>query len=196
MRRLWFRNPSVDNSGVSGFYQFGANNSDAMKARQYFGMGLTGFGLVPGRPDDSMGFGLALTWLNDDPQGATSSSQTSTKKNPLPMRLQPVDVPVVLSDATREGDLLPAGDHLHPHPWHESRNPRGCRRHDAAHRPLLSGQRRAIRSRSPSAVLCKCNNCLTCRSLRVITRIVVARFGLGTGRELYCSQPEGEPLKN
>jgi porin len=38
-----------------------------MLARQYFGAGLTGFGLVPGRPDDSMGFGLAWTWLNRDP---------------------------------------------------------------------------------------------------------------------------------
>ena len=32
-QRLWFRNPDVDSSGVSGFYQFGANNSDALRAR-------------------------------------------------------------------------------------------------------------------------------------------------------------------
>ena len=62
-QRLWFRNPGVDNSGVSGFYQLGANNSDALLARQYAGGGLTAFGLVPRRPDDSFGLGLAWTWL-------------------------------------------------------------------------------------------------------------------------------------
>jgi porin len=66
-QRLWFRRPGVDNSGISGFYQYGANNSNTMFARQFFGCGLTGFGLVPGRPDDSLGCGLAWSWLNDDP---------------------------------------------------------------------------------------------------------------------------------
>ena len=62
-QRLWFRRPGVDNSGVSGFYQFGANNSNALSARDYVGGGLTAFGMVPGRPDDSFGFGLAWTAL-------------------------------------------------------------------------------------------------------------------------------------
>jgi porin len=66
-QRLWFLRPGVDNSGVSGFYQFGANNSNTMLVRQYFGAGLTGFGLVPERPKDSMGCGLAWGWLNTDP---------------------------------------------------------------------------------------------------------------------------------
>lgn len=66
-QRLWFRRPGRDSSGVSGFYQFGANNSNTMLARQFFGTGLTGYGLVPGRPDDSLGFGLAWTWMNRDP---------------------------------------------------------------------------------------------------------------------------------
>jgi porin len=57
----------VDNSGVSGFLQFGANNSNTMLVRQFFGTGLTGFGLVPGRPKDSVGCGLAWGWLNTDP---------------------------------------------------------------------------------------------------------------------------------
>ena len=69
--RLWFRHPGVDNSGVSGFYQFGANNSNALPARQYVGGGLTAFGLVPGRPDDSFGFGVAQTWLNTTPGAAS-----------------------------------------------------------------------------------------------------------------------------
>jgi porin len=70
-QRLWFRRPGVDNSGVSGFYQFGANNSNALHARQYVGGGLTAFGLVPGRPDDSFGFGLNCTWLT---QGVSSAA--------------------------------------------------------------------------------------------------------------------------
>ena len=31
-QRLWLRNPGVDNSGVSGFYQFGINDSDTLPA--------------------------------------------------------------------------------------------------------------------------------------------------------------------
>jgi porin len=69
-QRLWFRNPGVDNSGVSGFYQFGANNSNALLARAYVGGGLTAFNLVPGRPDDSFGFGLAWTELTTGPNSA------------------------------------------------------------------------------------------------------------------------------
>ena len=85
-QRLWFRNPGQDNSGVSGFYQFGANNSNAMLAREYFGMGVTGFGLVPGRPDDSIGFGLALTWLNTEPQAGHAFFPHVNDNGPLPLR--------------------------------------------------------------------------------------------------------------
>jgi len=69
-QRLWFRRPGVDNSGVSGFYQYGVNNSNALHARQYVGAGLTAFGLVPGRPDDSFGLGLNCTWLTAGDFGA------------------------------------------------------------------------------------------------------------------------------
>ena len=69
-QRLWFRNPGVDNSGVSGFYQFGANDSNALRGRQYVGGGLTAFGLVPQRPDDSFGMGLNCTWLTQGASGA------------------------------------------------------------------------------------------------------------------------------
>jgi porin len=85
-QRLWFRKPGQDNSGVSGFYQFGANNSNAMLARQYFGTGLTGFGLVPGRPDDSMGFGLALTWLNTESFAGHAFFPKFHEGHPLPLR--------------------------------------------------------------------------------------------------------------
>jgi porin len=74
-QRLWFRNPGVDNSGVSGFYQWGTNNTDALLARQYYGGGLTAFGLVPGRPVDSFGAGIAWTALNRAPSLGFRSNQ-------------------------------------------------------------------------------------------------------------------------
>jgi porin len=63
-QRIWYRNPGVDTSGVSLFYQYGANNSDALPMTQFVGGGLTAFGLIPHRNDDSMGLGAALSWLN------------------------------------------------------------------------------------------------------------------------------------
>ena len=65
-QRLWTRHPGIDNSGISGFFQFGINDSDTMPVNKYFGAGLTGFGLVPGRPKDSMGAGIAVSWLNEN----------------------------------------------------------------------------------------------------------------------------------
>ncbi len=53
-------------SSVSAFFQFGANDSVTLPVNQYFGAGLTGFGLVPRRPDDSLGFGVAWSWLNPE----------------------------------------------------------------------------------------------------------------------------------
>lgn len=63
-QRLWRRNAGVDNSGVSGFFQFGVNDSRTMLVNEYFGAGVTGFGLIPDRPVDSIGTGLAWSWLN------------------------------------------------------------------------------------------------------------------------------------
>jgi len=51
-------------ASVSVFYQFGVNNSETLPVNQYFGAGVTGFGLVPRRPSDSVGFGMAWSWLN------------------------------------------------------------------------------------------------------------------------------------
>ncbi|MGC2444899.1 carbohydrate porin [Candidatus Binatus sp.] len=63
-QRLWRQHEGVDNSGVSGFFQFGINDSRTMIANEYFGAGFTGFGLIPQRPVDSIGTGLAWSWLN------------------------------------------------------------------------------------------------------------------------------------
>lgn len=63
-QRLWYRNPGIDNSGISGFYQYGANKSRAMLMTKYVGTGLTAFGLVPCRAEDSFGAGAAFAWVN------------------------------------------------------------------------------------------------------------------------------------
>lgn len=65
-QRVWLRNPGVDNSGITSFFQFGINNSDTMRVNKYVGVGLTGFGLVPGRAKDSVGAGLAVSWPNEN----------------------------------------------------------------------------------------------------------------------------------
>ena len=66
-QRLWVRNPGVDSSGITGFFQFGVNDSDTLPVNEYLGVGLTGFGLIPGRPKDSVGAGVAVSWLNRKP---------------------------------------------------------------------------------------------------------------------------------
>ena len=63
-QRLWFRHPGVDNSGISGFFQGGVNNSRTLPINQYLGAGLTFFGLTPKRLHDSFGCGVAISWLN------------------------------------------------------------------------------------------------------------------------------------
>jgi porin len=64
-QRLWKGEPGGE--GVSGFIQFGVNNSlTTLFATRYFGLGLTAFGLLPGRPGDSFGAGLAWSGLNQN----------------------------------------------------------------------------------------------------------------------------------
>ncbi len=51
-------------SSISGFFQYGINDSETLPMNQSFGFGFTGFGLVPYRPKDSMGAGMSMAWLN------------------------------------------------------------------------------------------------------------------------------------
>jgi carbohydrate-selective porin OprB len=53
-----------DARGVSGFIQLGVNDSRTMIATRYFGLGVTAFGVIPGRPIDSLGAGFAWSRLN------------------------------------------------------------------------------------------------------------------------------------
>ncbi|EHL30890.1 carbohydrate porin [Legionella drancourtii] len=63
-QRLWYRHPGYDISGISGFYQYGINNSRVLPMKQSIGAGLTAFGLVANREADSIGAGFSLAWLN------------------------------------------------------------------------------------------------------------------------------------
>ncbi|MBV8056406.1 MAG: carbohydrate porin [Deltaproteobacteria bacterium] len=74
-QRLWFQHPRIDNSGLSAFYQFGINDSSTMLADKYFGFGITGVGLVPRRSADSIGTGLAWSWLNRPPGSGRRSNE-------------------------------------------------------------------------------------------------------------------------
>lgn len=51
-------------SSISAFFQFGMNTSETLPINQSFGMGITGFGLVPYRAMDSVGAGVSWAWLN------------------------------------------------------------------------------------------------------------------------------------
>ncbi|HEY2811387.1 MAG TPA: carbohydrate porin [Rhabdochlamydiaceae bacterium] len=62
---LWIKESQTANHGnISGFYQFGWNNSRTLPMNLFFGMGLSGFALIPKRPNDSFGMGLAWSRLN------------------------------------------------------------------------------------------------------------------------------------
>jgi porin len=67
-QRLYYENPTLNNHGVSSWAQFGATNSDIVATHRYFGFGLTYFGLIPGRGDDSCGFGLAYGVMTTNPE--------------------------------------------------------------------------------------------------------------------------------
>jgi porin len=64
-QRVAYRiNPSVKNSSISVFYQVGANSSQTLPMTQYYGAGVTAFGLIGSREDDSIGMGVGVTRLN------------------------------------------------------------------------------------------------------------------------------------
>lgn len=57
-------NASVPNSSVSMFFQAGANSSQTLPIRQYYGGGITGYGLIGSRSLDSIGVGVGVSRLN------------------------------------------------------------------------------------------------------------------------------------
>lgn len=61
-QRVWFRNPGVDASGISIFWQLGYNHAKTLPMNRSAGLGFTAFALT--RPKDSFGFGTAWAKLN------------------------------------------------------------------------------------------------------------------------------------
>jgi porin len=57
-------NSSLPKSSISVFYQVGANASQTLPIRQYYSAGVTGFGLIGSRAQDSMGMGVGLSRMN------------------------------------------------------------------------------------------------------------------------------------
>ena len=57
-------NPRVPSSAITTFYQVAANSSLTLPIQQYFGGGMTAFGLIGNRDRDSMGFGAFVSRLN------------------------------------------------------------------------------------------------------------------------------------
>lgn len=62
---LWVKESHTTNKGnISGFVQFGWNNSKTLPMNLFAGAGLTAFALVQTRPNDSFGIGAAWSRLN------------------------------------------------------------------------------------------------------------------------------------
>jgi porin len=70
--RLWTLNEHDGAGAIIGFLQYGINNSKTMLVNQFVGGGLTGFGLIPHRPKDSVGLGIAVSWLNNPPRSSNN----------------------------------------------------------------------------------------------------------------------------
>jgi porin len=62
---LWIKKVADENKGnISGFFQFGWNNSRTLDMNLFAGGGLTAFALIEKRPNDSFGVGVAWSRLN------------------------------------------------------------------------------------------------------------------------------------
>ncbi len=64
-KALWIKDSDTISKGnLSGFFQFGWNNSRTLNMNLFFGGGLTAFALIPKRPNDSFGMGVSWSRLN------------------------------------------------------------------------------------------------------------------------------------
>jgi porin len=92
-QRLWYQHPGKDTSGVIGFLQYGYTGDRAAEVNEYIGGGLTAVALVPRRPADSMGIGVAWSRLNRGPfAGAfffpdVTSTSTALRKSEFMMQV-------------------------------------------------------------------------------------------------------------
>ena len=88
-QRLWYRHPGKDPSGVTVFAQYGRTPSTSTIATSAVNGGLTALGLIPGRPGDSFGVGVAWAGLNTIPGAGAAlfpnvpSASTSLRSHEL-----------------------------------------------------------------------------------------------------------------
>jgi porin len=62
---LWIKDPkSASKGNLSGFFQLGWSNSRTLEMNLFAGAGLTAFAVIPNRPNDSLGMGVAWSRLN------------------------------------------------------------------------------------------------------------------------------------
>ncbi|GHB93471.1 carbohydrate porin [Cerasicoccus arenae] len=63
---IWQETGHADESGqgIIGFFQWGINDSETMPFNGFMGAGATAFGVIPSRPNDTIGVGAAYGWLN------------------------------------------------------------------------------------------------------------------------------------
>ena len=62
---LWVqKSQTTDKGNISAFFQLGWNNSRTMPMNRFIGLGITAFALIPERQNDSFGFGLSWSRLN------------------------------------------------------------------------------------------------------------------------------------
>ena len=64
---LYWEDPGKSNNGLNGYYQFGSTNNDVVFTQRFFGGGLTYFGALPRRDNDSLGFAMAWGQMTNDP---------------------------------------------------------------------------------------------------------------------------------
>ncbi|MEK6246719.1 MAG: carbohydrate porin [Planctomycetales bacterium] len=66
-QRLYYERPGQSDDGISVYFQFGASDSAVISTHRYIGCGITFFGPLPCRDDDSAGFAFAYGSMNPDP---------------------------------------------------------------------------------------------------------------------------------
>lgn len=64
-KALWIEKSATESKGnLSGFFQFGWNQSRTLEMNLFFGGGLTAFAMIPKRRNDSFGMGVSWSRLN------------------------------------------------------------------------------------------------------------------------------------
>ena len=75
-QRLFYERPGESSNGLTAYLQLAATNSALVNTHRYVGFGLTYFGPLPARDEDSLGFAFAYGKMNDDPNLALGTQES------------------------------------------------------------------------------------------------------------------------